>query len=274
MLIEIGCGDEKTRAELKDGVVKVGGSPRDEIRIAGLPPSLVTLRIEGERLTVTSSETLSIGKSMFPSHVARLVVPGERVELSKSVTVLQVAPPRKDKGTASVMKELIAGTCAVESTRAATLTCLTGTDAGNCIPIAFEQLLIGRGEDCTLQIRDRSVSRRHARITARDNRFIIEDLRGANGTYVNGNAVKRRATLTPGDVIELGKTLLRFDAPPTEETPTRGGPPSVIVDRSLITTQEHVPARPVFPRQVLAASFAGAALALIFGVAAALTAIF
>lgn len=274
MLIEIGCGSEKTRADLKDGVVRVGGAKDDEIRIPGLPPALVTLRIDGERLTVTSTETLSIGKSMFPSHLPRLVVPGELVQLARSVTVQQVAGPRRDKSTATVMKDLIAGTCAVESTRSATLTCLTGKDAGNVIPIALEQMLIGRGDDCTLQIRDRSVSRRHARVTLRENRVIIEDLRGANGTYVNGVAIKRRATLTPGDVIELGKTVLRFDAPQTEETPTQAAPPSIVVDRALIPTQEHVAAPPLLPRRWLAATFAGGAVAIIFGVAAALTAIF
>ena len=101
--------------------MKVGGAKEDEIRIPGLPPSLVTLRIEGERLMLTSNEPLSIGKSMFPSHLPRLVLPGERVQLSRNVTVTQIAPQRRTKGTASVMKDLIAGTCAVEETRAATL---------------------------------------------------------------------------------------------------------------------------------------------------------
>lgn len=276
MLIEIGCGHEKTRADLKDGVVKVGGAPGDEIRIPGLPASLITLRIEGDRLTVTSKETLNIGKAMFPAHMPRLVVPGEVVELARSVTVQQVAPPRKHKGTATVMKDLIAGTCAVEQTQAATLTCLTGTDAGNVIPLAFEQIIIGRGDDCALQIRDRSVSRRHARLTMRENKVVIEDLRGANGTYVNGVLVKRRALLAPGDVIELGKTLLRYDAPASEEAkaPPPPPPPSVVVDRSLIPTEE-VPAPVVLlPKRWMAASFAGGAVALILGVVAALTAIF
>ena len=272
MLIEIGCGAEKTQADLKDGVVKVGGEKGDEIRIAGLPPSLVTLKIEGERLTVTSTEALSIGKSMFPSHLPRLVVPGELVQLARTVTVRQVVGPRTKKGTATVMKDLIAGTCAVEETQAATLTCLTGADSGNVIPLAFEQIIIGRGDDCELQIRDRSVSRRHARLTLKDDKAVLEDLRGANGTFVNGVEVKRRVTLSPGDVIELGKTLLRYDAPASEE-PQTPPVPSVVVDRSLVATEEFVPPPP-FPRRWLAASFAGGAVAIICGVAAALTAIF
>lgn len=271
MLIEICCGTETTRADLKDGVVKVGGGKEDEIRIRGLPPALVTLRIEGERVTLTSTETLGIGKSMFPSHVPRLLIAGELVQLARSVTVKQVGVERRNKGTATVMKDLIAGTCAVEQTRAATLTVLTGPDSGNVIPLAFEQLLIGRGEDCTLQIRDKSVSRRHARLTLRDTRAIIEDLRGANGTFLNGAPVKRRASLFPGDVIELGQTLLRYDGPFVEQ-PVEPEPPSVLVDRSLVVTEPHPP--PPKQPKWLAATFAGGAVAIIFGVAAALTALF
>jgi hypothetical protein len=272
MLIEIGCGPDTTRADLKDGVVKVGGGKQDEIRIPGLPPSLVTLRIEGERLTLTSTEPLTIGKSMFPSHVPRLVVAGERVQLARNVTVQQVAPERRAKGTATVMKDLIAGTCAVDQTQAPTLTVLTGGDAGSVVPLAFEEILIGRGQDCDIQIRDTAVSRRHARLRLRDSRASIEDLRGHNGTFVNGRRVERRAPLTPGDVIELGKTLLRFNAPINDEA-TPPSPPSVVVEAALAVTEpEAVPASPQ-PRWV-APTFAGGAVAIILGVAAALSALF
>ncbi|MBL8949987.1 MAG: hypothetical protein JNK82_04365, partial [Myxococcaceae bacterium] len=93
MLIEISCGGETTRADLKDGTVRVGGDRSDEIRIPGLPRSLLTLRIDGKRLTLTSSEVVCVGKSMFPSHVPRLVVAGELVKLTRGVTVKQVAAP-------------------------------------------------------------------------------------------------------------------------------------------------------------------------------------
>lgn len=268
MLIEIGCGSEMTRADLKDGTVKVGGGPKDEVRIPGLPPSLLTLRIEGERLTVTSSETLSIGKSMFPSHLPRLLIAGEVVQLSRLVTLRQVAPPRRTRGTATMMRDLLGGgTFAIEQTRAATLTCLTGADAGNVIPIAFESMLIGRGDDCTLQIRDRSVSRRHARLVQRDGRVFIEDLRGANGTWVNGEAVLRKAPLQPGDVVELGQTLLRFDAcSPDEPTPSVEAPPSVLVDEALVTEPaglpSAVPAAAARESSWVLASLAGGAIAL------------
>ncbi len=272
MLIEIGCSGETTRVDLKDGTVKVGGDKADEIRIPGLPPSLLELRIDGKELTLTSREAVCVGKSMFPSHVPRLVVAGEVVKLARGVTVKQVPPERAAKNTAVLMKELLAGTWDLEDTQASTLTVLTGADAGSVIPLAFEQILIGRSDDCEMQIRDPGVSRRHARLVMREQKTVIEDLRGHNGTFVNGVRIRRRATLVPGDVIEMGKTLLRYDAREAT-TPRPPSPPSVLVDRSLVVTEPHMP-KPPLPRKWLAVTFAGAAAALIFGVAAALSAYF
>jgi serine/threonine-protein kinase len=57
------------------------------------------------------------------------------------------------------------------------------------------------------------VSRRHAKIVARESQFFIEDLGSANGTFVNGSGKLPKGQLTPlssGDEVRLGETLLRF----------------------------------------------------------------
>src|SRR5450432_1199762 len=141
MLIEVKCAGETTRADLKDGVVRVGGGRADEVRIPGLPAALLTLRIEGERLTVTAKVALSIGRSMFAARMPRLVVAGEIVELGGAVSLRQVPQARRNAGTATIMRELMRGELNVEHTRAATLTCLTGSDAGNVIPLAFDTMV-------------------------------------------------------------------------------------------------------------------------------------
>jgi hypothetical protein len=274
MLVELNCAGETTQADLKDGVVRVGGGAADEIRIAGLKPALVSLRIEGERLTLTASATLSIGKSLVAAHVPRLVVAGELVQLTPLVSLKQVPPARRNKGTATVMRELLRGDLAVEETRAPTLTCLTGADAGNVIPIAFEQLLLGRGDDCTIQIRDRAVSRRHAQIVQRDGRYWLEHLRGANGTFVNGQSVLRKAALRPGDVLELGQTLLRFDFPeiPMPPPPPVPTPPSVIIEEKI--TEPDVRPIEAPSAQWMALSVVSGAVAVVVAAAAAIVALF
>ncbi|MEZ4538553.1 MAG: FHA domain-containing protein [Chloroflexota bacterium] len=56
------------------------------------------------------------------------------------------------------------------------------------------------------------VSRRHAQITRRDDRYFIEDLNSVNYTFVNKHkiAVGNAFPLQDGDEIRLGRVLLRF----------------------------------------------------------------
>jgi serine/threonine-protein kinase len=58
------------------------------------------------------------------------------------------------------------------------------------------------------------VSRRHAKIIAREGQFFIEDLGSANGTFVNGTMNKlpqgKLHALSSGDEVRLGETMLRF----------------------------------------------------------------
>ena len=57
------------------------------------------------------------------------------------------------------------------------------------------------------------VSRRHAKIIARESQFFIEDLGSANGTFVNGSGKLPQGklhALSSGDEVRLGETMLRF----------------------------------------------------------------
>jgi hypothetical protein len=57
------------------------------------------------------------------------------------------------------------------------------------------------------------VSRRHARITLNDGKYVLEDLGSTNGTFVNrGKRLSpgTRQPLNDGDEIIVGKTFLRF----------------------------------------------------------------
>lgn len=57
------------------------------------------------------------------------------------------------------------------------------------------------------------VSRRHAKIIAVGNQFLIEDLGSSNGTFINDQTrlkPKRPHALASGDVLRLGSTQLKF----------------------------------------------------------------
>ncbi|HYM83268.1 MAG TPA: DUF3662 and FHA domain-containing protein [Candidatus Dormibacteraeota bacterium] len=73
-------------------------------------------------------------------------------------------------------------------------------------------LTIGRGADNDLVLGDPRVSRRHARIQARQGRLVLSDLESSNGTRVNGSPVGEVA-IGYGDEILVGDTRLIVDAP-------------------------------------------------------------
>lgn len=217
MLIEISFGNEKSEVDLVDGVLHVGGAKTDEIRVEGMPPSLLTLNMLGERLMVTAARAVTIGGVQFPAHIPRLVIPGEKMLLPSGVALKQLKrkgePHRSFKGTACVLKEMVGDGFSVSNSRAATLTCLTGLDAGLSHPVALRETMIGRGEHCAVRIRDRAVSRRHARVVRQRLTDFIEAMPDTNGLFVNGEPVKQATALQAGDVIELGQSLLRYDGP-------------------------------------------------------------
>ncbi len=77
------------------------------------------------------------------------------------------------------------------------------------VPVGSEVIHIGRGLSADLHLDEGSVSRRHAILVSRGAGVRILDDRSANGTFVNGRRVTQ-ADLSSGDVIVLGRVLLRY----------------------------------------------------------------
>ena len=70
--------------------------------------------------------------------------------------------------------------------------------------------LIGRGDMCRLRLDFQDVSERHALLTVRNGRAVIEDLHSANGTYVNGEEIDRPVELDGSKVVQIGSSMLRI----------------------------------------------------------------
>ncbi len=75
---------------------------------------------------------------------------------------------------------------------------------------AHADMVLGRGDGCDPMLADPAVSRRHARLSFRDGRWILQDLGSRNGTRVNGVRVGR-CEVRPGDLVEVGNTQLTVD---------------------------------------------------------------
>ncbi len=217
MRIDIIWNGETTTVDLADGLATVGGHVSDGICIEGLPAGLLTLRLQGEHLSVTAERSVRIGDAVFPARVARLLIDGEDLMLPNDVVIRRVVDQqRRDSrmtvGTAFVAQELLSGNLSAEHTRAATFTCVTGLDQGRVFPIPFEDNVIGRADDAAIRIRDRAVSRHHVRLVRAARQCTLQLITSSmNGVYVNGLLLKKDTVLKTGDVVEVGQTILRFD---------------------------------------------------------------
>jgi len=77
------------------------------------------------------------------------------------------------------------------------------------IPLNKERTTIGRKPHNDIQIDNLAISGEHAVVITILNDSFLEDLGSTNGTFVNGQSVKKHF-LQNGDTIELGKYRLKF----------------------------------------------------------------
>ncbi len=74
-----------------------------------------------------------------------------------------------------------------------------------------EPVIIGREENSSVQIPyDSFCSRKHARIFKDKNKYVLEDLKSTNGTYLNGVKVEQKSELKNNDKIKFGNTEAVF----------------------------------------------------------------
>jgi hypothetical protein len=84
-----------------------------------------------------------------------------------------------------------------------------GEPRGATFRLTARSVVVGRLECCDIVIPDRNVSREHFRIERTAEGAVAVDLDSTNGTFVNGERVRRRP-LRPGDRIQIGTTVLEY----------------------------------------------------------------
>jgi sigma-B regulation protein RsbU (phosphoserine phosphatase) len=77
-----------------------------------------------------------------------------------------------------------------------------------------EVVSIGRASECTIPIKDRYLSRKHAEIDPAPGNWVLRDCGSANGTYLNGSRVESESPLRSGDRIRVGDTEIVFHCEP------------------------------------------------------------
>jgi Inner membrane component of T3SS, cytoplasmic domain len=86
-----------------------------------------------------------------------------------------------------------------------------GFRAGRELLLSRPEMTIGRAEACDLGLfGDPGVDKVHVRITHLGNDFILSDEGSAGGTWVNDQRVNGTLRLRSGDLIRVGRSLVRF----------------------------------------------------------------
>lgn len=72
------------------------------------------------------------------------------------------------------------------------------------VHLVRDEYSVGRAEDNTVRLTERNISRRHARLIRRGDRWVLQDNKSYNGCYVNGQRLGEPQELSHGDLIQLG----------------------------------------------------------------------
>jgi pilus assembly protein CpaF len=100
------------------------------------------------------------------------------------------------------------------------------------------EVSVGRVRGNDLVLSKGNVSKRHARLTQKDGRFVVVDQNSTNGTYVNRQRIVQATIVREGDRIYIGDFVLRIEEAGGVQTNSEEGAPNRS-DRSEGETVEH-----------------------------------
>jgi pSer/pThr/pTyr-binding forkhead associated (FHA) protein len=87
---------------------------------------------------------------------------------------------------------------------------ISGKYQGGEFPLVEgREIVIGRSSELDMVLIEDMVSRKHASITVNGNEILISDAASTNGTFVNGEKIKR-ARLKEGDRILIGTSIIKL----------------------------------------------------------------
>jgi pSer/pThr/pTyr-binding forkhead associated (FHA) protein len=151
-------------------------------------------RVE-KRQAIKSGDTIQIGDYRL---IFREV---SEAEVEESVVIVDgdvasVPPPRLTTAVPGEQPKLIV---------------INGPEPGTVVSLAEGTTILGRGENCEVQVEDVSVSREHCSVELTAEYCRIRDMDSSNGVRVNGMP-RTEHYLQHGDTVEMGNILVRFVA--------------------------------------------------------------
>src|SRR5258707_3556554 len=87
---------------------------------------------------------------------------------------------------------------------------ISGKYQGGEFPLRMErEIIVGRSSELDMVLVEDMVSRKHAKITTTGDQILIQDLGSTNGTFVNGEKIKK-VRLKEGDRILIGTSIIKL----------------------------------------------------------------
>jgi ABC transport system ATP-binding/permease protein len=113
------------------------------------------------------------------------------------------------------------------------------------VPLARDEMTIGRLEGNTIRLTERNISRRHARLSQQDGGLYIEDLASFTGVRVNGTKIGSPTPLREGDEVQIGdyRIVLRGEPRPVNDRPTMPNMPAVSTPMATVGGPVAIPTR-------------------------------
>jgi pSer/pThr/pTyr-binding forkhead associated (FHA) protein len=134
--------------------------------------------------------------------------PGDRILIGRQLLLFEVTPPSERAPRPALENgQIVFGS----RSRPAWGRLLQLTPAGvarDVYHLGIGEILIGRERSDLVFADDDLVSGRHARLSLRTGRVVLEDLASLNGTFL---ALRSAHALASGDVVRMGNQVLRFE---------------------------------------------------------------
>ncbi|MFC5001508.1 FtsK/SpoIIIE domain-containing protein [Dactylosporangium cerinum] len=104
---------------------------------------------------------------------------------------------------------------------------VAGPDAGRWLPLPAGEFVIGTDPACDLVLADQTAGRRHLHLGIGSHEVAATDLRSPAGTALDGEPLHGTVTLTAGQLLRLGATLVTVEEVPADLPGPAGPPPAV-----------------------------------------------
>ncbi len=193
----------------------------DGYHIIHYPTATNPTLINGE---VARDSLLTVGSKIRIGRVVMLIKHSEDLE-TRSVPVITTEPVDRNSETLSPSKvqskDLLANPPPVVSTTDGTITGMAGiTFIGQLVveqgsdsighsmfPIEARSMLLGRGDDCDIQILDAEISRVQAELVYEDGVSYLAQRSNTKSSKLNGKEISDRIRLNNGDIITLAERI-------------------------------------------------------------------